>query len=533
MSGTVLTAAYTETSNPLGQGVATPAEIMAFFDARGPALALQFAPDRTYKPVERDLAEIIIEESARYAGDGAIANHDMIAGDIYHESAAGQSYLYRDKHNPSGLGATNDDPNGKGITCADIREGVRRTVAHWLNYFVGRGPWTNEDPRYAAMIAEQDRRRLRPDEYPGDAWKMVGIPPELRQLGGRWAVPGVGYGAAIARAANAIATYLDGAPLIIGQDPRFLWTPDTLEFGYPQGVRGRAGVMTIYGIIHITEGSDSQGWLVGGNGSSTHYLTWRDMTPRSQHVSESDAAWTAGNREYNLRGKNVEAERRAGDPWTDAQYKAFAATTYPIWQRDRIPLRRTERSRGLAEPGLLGHADVPDPEDPRGWGGSTNHTDPGPRFNWDQYLYELRRLDSIIPTPPARPAVLQWSEVPYVVGGGFKMLYESIDEARNPGAPDTGLAGPMVGYPRSNEFVAWLPSAKQEKTVQVFDRGAFVYSAGEAAPWDITKALGMDEVYAIGQGYKAGKITRTDAVLLLSAPTVALIDAGTLTFDRS
>jgi hypothetical protein len=532
MSGTALSAAYTEASDPIGTGVATPTEILAFFDARGPGLALQYAPDRTYRPVERDLGEIIIEESARYAAVGASANHDLIAGDIYHESAAGQSYLYRDKHNPSGLGATNDDPNGKGITCRDIREGVRRTVAHWLNYFIGRGPWTGDDPRYAAMVAEQDRR-LQSGDYPGETWKMIGIPRRIEELGGRWAVPGVGYGASVARAANAIATYLDGTPLTNGQDPRFLWTPDTLEFGYPKGIRGRGGARIIYGIVHITEGTDSQGWLVGGNGSSTHYLTWRNMTPRAQHVSESDAAWTAGSRQYNLRGLNVEAERRTNDPWTDAEYAAFAETTYPIWQRNQIPLRRTDRNQSLAEPGLLGHADVPDPEAPGQWGGSTNHTDPGPRFDWNHYLAELHRIDKQIPTPPARPAVLQFPEVPYVVGGGFKTIFLAIDTARNPGAPDVGLAFPMVGFPRSNEYLAWLPSAKQEKTVQAFDRGVFVYSEGEPAPYDVTKALGMDEVWAVAQGYQQGKITRGNATLLLSAETVALIDAGTLRFERT
>src|SRR5680860_700455 len=68
-------------------------------------------------------------------------------------------------------------------------------------------------------------------------------------------------------------------------------------------------------IYHTSEGSFDSGvnWLTRwptatDEGSSTHYFISADGKRRAQLVRERDAAWTAGNREYNLRGVNIELE---------------------------------------------------------------------------------------------------------------------------------------------------------------------------------------------------------------------------------
>jgi len=374
---------YTAASPIRGEGQASATGIDRWFAHMGPQLAPNYAPDGQYRPAPTGLGQMIVDACRRWSPQ--VVNHDLIAADIGKESAFWQSAIVREKNNPSGLGAENDAPGEKAVRFATPAEGIRATVAHMLTYAVGAGPWSSSDPRYRAA------------ERAG----YLGVAPTLAGLDGRWASPGVGYGADIARLANALLAFAgseEGDQQMTGDDSRFAWVPDTTEYGYPQGTRGRGGRPIDYGIIHITEGSDSLAWLNGGNGSSAHYLTDRGMLPRAQMVAEADAAWTAGSREYNLRGINVEAERLSAEPWTRAAMTTLAATTLPIWKRRDIPLVYLGRD-SAGKRGLLGHADVPDGEG--GWGGSSHHSDPGPSFDWAYYISELRRIDG--QPAPGRP----------------------------------------------------------------------------------------------------------------------------------
>lgn len=376
---------YTAASPILGQGRASAEDIDRWFAHMGPQLAPDYAPDKTYAPAPAGLGQMIIDECRRWAPQ--VVNHDIVAADIGKESAFWQSAIVREKNNPSGLGAENDAPKTKAITFETPREGVRATAAHMLSYAIGAGPWAASDPRHANVKRE--------------GW--LGIAPTLAGLDGRWADPGVGYGADVAHLANqllAFAGITEGGQIMAGDDSRFAWVPDTTEFGYPQGTRGRNGRPIDYGILHITEGGDSLGWLNGNNGSSAHYLSDRGMRPRAQMIAEADAAWTAGHREYNLRGINFEAEKRSSEPWTREEMTTLAETTLPIWKRRNIPLVYLGRD-SQGKRGLLGHADVPDPDDAGQWGGDSRHSDPGPTFDWDFYVSELRRLDGM--PAPERP----------------------------------------------------------------------------------------------------------------------------------
>ena len=191
-----------------------------------------------------------------------------------------------------------------------------------------------------------------------------------------------------------------GSTTVAGDDPRFTWAPDTEEFGYPQGTHGRNGKSIDYLIIHVTEGTDSAAWLRGNNGSSTHYLTKRDGTPREQHVAEADAAWTPGNGDYAQRSINIEFERFAKDPWTSDELANAVATCAPIIARHNIPAEYLGKDNA-GKRGIIGHQDVPDPNNPGQWGGSSHHGDPGPKFPWGAFIAALKAAGG---TPTPQPA---------------------------------------------------------------------------------------------------------------------------------
>jgi hypothetical protein len=138
---------------------------------------------------------MIVAACRWWAADGYVVNHDIVAGDIAHESAFWQSRIVRDKHNPSGLGAENDDATGsaydKAVAFAGPWEGILATVAHMLTYAVGEGPWAGNDPRFAAV-------RTR-------GW--LGAAPTLNGLSRRWAYPGESYGPAVAASATSLMEY--------------------------------------------------------------------------------------------------------------------------------------------------------------------------------------------------------------------------------------------------------------------------------------------------------------------------------------
>lgn len=179
---------YDGNSRIAGAGVATAASIDSWLQAVGRQLAPQYAPDGTYRQPPA-VGEIIV----RLCGQVGL-NSDLVAAQACHESAGGQSAIFRAKWNPSGLGAENDDPYGKAKTFATPEDGIRATIAHLLSYTMGRAnPWWADDPRAAAMPAS-----------------YLGSVRALSDLDGKWAYPGVGYGASIARLANELVASGEG-----------------------------------------------------------------------------------------------------------------------------------------------------------------------------------------------------------------------------------------------------------------------------------------------------------------------------------
>jgi hypothetical protein len=130
---------------------ANAAQLRALIVAVGKARAPQYAPDGKYQEPPVGIENIYIEECNRYPAH--TVNPDGAVVQMCVEAAGWQSALARNKNNPAGIGAEDDDPYNKALTFATPREAVRAQVAHLLDYRWGRGPWTADDPRAANMPA--------------------------------------------------------------------------------------------------------------------------------------------------------------------------------------------------------------------------------------------------------------------------------------------------------------------------------------------------------------------------------------------
>jgi N-acetyl-anhydromuramyl-L-alanine amidase AmpD len=161
--------------------------------------------------------------------------------------------------------------------------------------------------------------------------------------------------------------------------PATIWRPAASDnytsVSYDRGIR--------YVVVHTIEGSatGAVSWFQNSSSNvSAHYVVSYGGT-LYQCVADRNIAWHAGNSYYNAHSIGIEHEGYASrNYWTDAEYRASAALTRWACQTYGIPMDRAH---------IIGHNEVPDP-DGTGYGGSGNHTDPGPYFNWDYYMSLVR-----------------------------------------------------------------------------------------------------------------------------------------------
>jgi N-acetyl-anhydromuramyl-L-alanine amidase AmpD len=139
-------------------------------------------------------------------------------------------------------------------------------------------------------------------------------------------------------------------------------------------------------VIHATDGGSLLGnvwWLSGGHShASAHYVISRDGSI-VQLVHLSDIAWHAGNWKVNQHSIGIEHVGETYDPtgFTVDQYKASARLVAWLVRRYDV---RVDRQH------IIGHYQVPDPNDDTQFGGSDHHTDPGPYWRWGYYLNLVR-----------------------------------------------------------------------------------------------------------------------------------------------
>jgi hypothetical protein len=170
---------------------------------------------------------------------------------------------------------------------------------------------------------------------------------------------------------------------------------------------GRDGGSVKYVLIHVTEGGywGTIDWFSQANPSqaSTQYVIQSSTGNITQMVSESNAAWHAGNEYYSLNSIGIEHEGYLNNPdywYTDAMYRSSAQLVCAIAKRYSIPVDRQH---------IIGHYQVPDPymlpastapgtdqqvrDAPSSWGGASNHYDPGfagSGWNWTYYMGLVR-----------------------------------------------------------------------------------------------------------------------------------------------
>jgi N-acetyl-anhydromuramyl-L-alanine amidase AmpD len=134
-------------------------------------------------------------------------------------------------------------------------------------------------------------------------------------------------------------------------------------------------------IIHVTQGSLASAVKVfrdPAHKAAAHYIVGKDGHV-TQMIRELDVAYHAGNRAYNERSVGIEHEGFVDRPqdFTDRMYAASARLTAGICARYDIPVDREH---------IIGHVEVP----------GTDHTDPGPHWDWARYMKLVRRARTAV-----------------------------------------------------------------------------------------------------------------------------------------
>jgi len=148
-------------------------------------------------------------------------------------------------------------------------------------------------------------------------------------------------------------------------------------------------------IIHDTEGSYGSAIQMfqdpSRHGSAHYIVSYKGQV--TQMVLEKDIAWHAGNWDYNTRAIGIEHEGYAytSGLYTNAEYTASAHIAASICSRWGVPMDRQH---------VIGHYQVPDPNNPSLFGGTEHHTDPGPNWDWTYYMGAARAYAAALPSPP-------------------------------------------------------------------------------------------------------------------------------------
>ncbi|XUL92661.1 N-acetylmuramoyl-L-alanine amidase [Streptomyces galilaeus] len=127
-----------------------------------------------------------------------------------------------------------------------------------------------------------------------------------------------------------------------------------------------------YVVIHVTQETYSSTLSIFQNPKkkvSAHYLVRSADGHVAQCVREARIAWHAGNWDYNTRSIGIEHEGWVDQPayFTDALYEQSARLTAAICAKYGLPKDRSH---------IIGHYEVP----------GTDHTDPGPNWDWTRYI---------------------------------------------------------------------------------------------------------------------------------------------------
>ncbi len=176
--------------------------------------------------------------------------------------------------------------------------------------------------------------------------------------------------------------------------PGATWVPaDLANYSYGSRPHDYPVQMIVIHDIEGSYGSAIQLFQDPNTQASANYVV-SDLGEITQMVAEKDIAWHAGNWDYNTRSIGIEHEGYAyAQPtwYTTAMYQASAHLAASICSRWGVPMDRTH---------VIGHAEVPDPNNPGLYGGVDHHTDPGPYWDWTYYMSLAQSYANALPSPP-------------------------------------------------------------------------------------------------------------------------------------
>lgn len=171
-----------------------------------------------------------------------------------------------------------------------------------------------------------------------------------------------------------------------GAKPRCRWEPAHAS-NYEEAAGGTRDIDMI--VIHDIEGNVASAvktFQQPGAEKSAHYVVDYGGTI-TQMVADRDIAWHAGNREMNRRSIGIEHAGFADrNQWTAEEYQASAALVR--WLCAAYGIAKDRRH-------IIGHDEVPDPDDPGLRGGRNHHGDPGRYFDWGRFMALVRKSDDL------------------------------------------------------------------------------------------------------------------------------------------
>lgn len=188
-------------------------------------------------------------------------------------------------------------------------------------------------------------------------------------------------GAAATAAAALLPTSVRASAATAAGDtdyPAAHWTPASTS-NYTASTRPSAYPVQ-YVIIHVTQETFTDAVKIFQNPAkqvSAHYVVRSGDGYVAQCVREKNIAWHAGNWDYNTRSIGIEHEGWVDKPeyFTDAMYTKSALLTASVCDRYGITKDRSH---------ILGHVQVP----------GTDHTDPGPNWDWVKYIRMVNLLSA-------------------------------------------------------------------------------------------------------------------------------------------